>query len=163
MAQINPNEHAPTLKPSGWPNCEETLIKMSLFTSAPTKQRWRIPQTRKKHRPQRGRNFGGMKHELTQDRPIDMLDYRVLKAPQARHVSNRRWSASTASAEPAVKCPPHSPSPAGAEHSAPAGLESGRTLPPVPLARLAPPTVTNMTRLRRFQNPISQHIYPVQF
>ena len=73
-------------------------------------------------------------------------------APQAHNVSNRRWSASAASAEPADRATSYSSALQGlnvADSSALAGLgDRWRRHPPVPLAALASPTVIHIPLLR---------------
>ena len=83
-----------------------------------------------------------------------------MNAPEAQNVSNRRWSASATSAEPAEGGAP-SPAPAGAEryHIQPlqgwnlwrftAGSTRTGLAPSGFRPLLAPPTVTHILRLRR--------------
>jgi|GEM_PF-3450095 len=60
------------------------------------------------------------------------------KAPQARYVSNRRWSANAVSAKSAESVQPLQ------------GWMRGVRFPPVPFATLTPPTVTHIMPLRGY-------------
>jgi len=75
-----------------------------------------------------------------------------IKAPQVRNVSNRRWSV----VEPADS-EHYSSAPQGLNkmpHLALAELIGVDCYPPVPLASLAPPTVTRVERLWRSLSPL---------